>query len=296
MKPPRLFCFGLGYSALTWAMRLKKQGWGVSGTCQSESRLAELQNLGFEALLFDGHDASQIPASALNGVTHVLLSIPPDENGDLVFATCRSMLENLKSLKWFGYLSTTGVYGNRNGGKVDENSVLNPTSKRSQWRMDAEQQWLSLYKQSNFPVHIFRLSGIYGAARSALERVARGKASRIDKPGHLFSRIHVDDIANTLMASTMKPRPGGVYNVCDDSPQQNRTVIEFACQLLNKPLPLLVNYDEAAKTMSSMARSFWLDNRLVDNSLIKSELGVVLEHPDYKAGLRSIFDQMEVSR
>jgi len=295
MKPPRLFCFGLGYSALTWAKRLKKQGWQVAGTCQTETRQAELQNLGIDAVLFDGTDAAQILTSTLTGVTHILLSIPPNENGDLVFNSCRPMLENLPTLKWCGYLSTTGVYGNRDGGKVDETSSLKPTSKRSQWRMGAEQQWLSLWRQTYFPVHIFRLSGIYGPARSALERVARGRASRIDKPGHLFSRIHVGDIANTLMASTKNPRPGGIYNVCDDSPQQNRTVIEYACQLLNKPLPPLLDYDDAVKTMSPMARSFWLDNRLVDNSLIKSELGVNLEFPDYKTGLRSIYATLDVS-
>jgi len=294
VTPPRLFCFGLGYSALNWAKQLRISGWQVSGSCQSRERQAELGKLGFDAVLYNGGHFDEI-SKTLDGITHVLVSVPPDAKGDPVYRNALPWLRQLPDLKWLGYLSTTGVYGNTDGKMVDETAPLNPTSKRSQWRIKAEQQWLDAWRNHGLPVHIFRLSGIYGPGRSPLERVKAGRGRRIELPGHLFSRIHVDDIAAVLSASVNKPRAGAIYNLCDDAPAENSQVIGYACDLLGVTKPPLQSFDEARKTMSPMALSFWNDNRRVDNSRIKSELGVELLYPDYRAGLDQIYASMERS-
>jgi len=192
------------------------------------------------------------------------------------------------TLAWAGYLSTTGVYGDTGGDWVDETSPRNPTSARSRERVAAEDGWLALAGEHGIPAHVFRLAGIYGPGRSALDQVRAGRAKRIAKPGHLFSRIHVDDIARVLKASMTQPRAGGVYNVCDDEPASAADVTLFACELLGVDPPPAIPFDEAAKEMSEMALSFWRDNRRVSNRLIKDELGVALTYPDYRQGLRAV--------
>ena len=166
---------------------------------------------------------------------------------------------------------------------VDESAALNPTSERSRQRVAAEEGWRGL----GLPLHVFRLSGIYGPGRSMLDKVRDGTARRIHRPGHRFSRIHVDDIAAVLRASMARPNPGAIYNVADDVAAA-ADVTEFACRLLAVEPPPIVPFDDAAKDMSPMALSFWQDNRRVDNSRMKSELGVNLAYPDYKAGLKAI--------
>lgn len=194
----------------------------------------------------------------------------------------------LKNIAWVGYLSTTGVYGDTGGATVDESAPLAPTSARSRQRMDAEAAWLRLRRDSDMPVHIFRLAGIYGPGRSALDQARAGAARRIDRPGHLFSRIHVDDIGNVLWASIAKSDPGAVYNVCDDEPAAPADVTAEACRLLGVAPPPLLPFDEAAKDMSEMAKSFWRDNRRVANDRIKRDLGVKLLYPDYRVGLKAV--------
>src|SRR5262249_20681584 len=161
------------------------------------------------------------------------------------------------------YLSTTGVYGDRGGGMVDEASALLPTGPRGRARVAAEQGWLALHRDHGVPVHIFRLAGIYGPGRNALTTVRSGQARRIVKPGQVFSRIHVDDIAAVLRASMSRPRPGAIYNVCDDDPAPPQDVIALACELLNVPPPPEIPYADAEPTMSEMARSFYTDNKRV---------------------------------
>lgn len=285
---PRLFCFGLGYSAAVLALRLKADGWAVAGTCRGEDKRREFEALGIEAFVFDGARPLSDAAGVLAGATHLLSSVPPDEAGDPVLDTVGEALSGLAGQRWVGYLSTTGVYGDTGGAMVDETAPLAPTSARSRRRVAAEAAWQALGREAVWPVHVFRLAGIYGPGRSPLDRVRDGTARRVVKPGHAFGRIHVEDIATVLMASMARPRPGAVYNVCDDEPAPPAEVIEYACRLLDVEPPPPVPFEEAAGGMSPMALSFWRDNRRVDNGRIKSELGVALAYPTYREGLAAI--------
>lgn len=287
-RQPRLFCFGLGYSALRLARALMAEGWTVAGTCQSASRQAELAAEGIDARQFDDERPLADAANAFKGVTHLLNSVPPGDDGDPVLHRHGDAIKGLGTVIWAGYLSSTGVYGDTGGGTVDESSPLNPTSERSQRRLEAEAAWLALAREHGMPVHVFRLAGIYGPGRSALDQVRAGRARRIDKPGHLFSRIHVDDIALVLRASMERPDPGAVYNVADDEPAAAADVTAFACALLEREPPAVISFADAAKEMPPMALGFWRDNRRVSNRRIKEELGVDLAYPDYRAGLRAV--------
>lgn len=287
--PSRLFCFGFGFSARALARRLletqgAEAGWSVAGTTRSTEKAAELRAAGVEAYLF-GRSHPLDPA-ALAGTTHLLVSIAPDEEGDPVLDRHAADIAALPGLRWIGYLSTTGVYGDWQGAEVDETSELRGAKGRNRRRIAAEAAWLALHEEKGLPVHVFRLAGIYGPGRSALDQVRAGHARRIDKPGHLFSRIHVEDIAKTLQASMARPRPGRVYNVCDDTPAAAAEVTAYACDLLGVKPPPLIPLEEAE--MSPMALSFWQDNRLVSNRRLHEELGVTLDYPDYRAGLKAI--------
>jgi len=280
----RLFCFGLGYSAQVLARRLASEGWAVAGTARQAEHAEALQRLGFACTLFD-RERPLAPGS-LEGTSHLLVSVPPDPIGDPVLDAHGSDIAALPGLRWLGYLSTTGVYGDRDGGWVDETSELRPSGERGRRRAAAERGWLALWRDAGVPVHIFRLAGIYGPGRNAFAALRAGTAKRIDKPGQYFSRIHVEDIASVLAASIAQPRPGAVYNVCDDLPAPPQEVVAVAAELLRVASPPLVSLDEAA--LSPMARSFYQDNKRVSNALIKRELGVRLRYPDYIAGLRAL--------
>lgn len=284
---PTLFCFGLGYSALALARRLRAEDWEVAGTCRTPEKRAALAAEGFRVHLFDRSSPLAAPDAALAGASHVLSSVPPDEHGDPVLDHHAADLARCR-LAWAGYLSTTGVYGDRGGGEVDETAETRPSGARGRRRVAAETGWLGLRREHGTPVHVFRLAGIYGPGRSVLDAVRAGRARRIDKPGHLFSRIHVDDIAGVLEASIARPNPGAVYNVCDDDPAAPAEITAYACALLGRTPPPLVPFAEAARDMSPMARSFWDDNRRVSNARIKAELGVTLRYPDYRAGLAAL--------
>ncbi|NQV83104.1 MAG: SDR family oxidoreductase [Rhodospirillales bacterium] len=285
----RLFCFGLGYSAGRLARSLMADGWSVVGTCQSEGRRAELATDGITAHVFDGEAPLADAVGCLAGATHLLSSIPPPRDGggdvgdsDPVLALHGNAIRAAKTLEWIGYLSSTGVYGDTGGGRVDETSPVNPSSERSRMRARAEAEWLSL------GAHAFRLAGIYGPGRSVLDQARAGRARRIEKPGHKFSRIHVDDIAAVVRASMARSEPGAVYNVCDNEAASPAEVNGFAYELLGLAPPPVIAFEDAVKTMSPMGLTFWQDNRLIDNRRIKDELGVQLAYPDYRAGLRAI--------
>ena len=281
----RLFCFGLGYSATRLARRLVAEGWAVAGTCREEEARRALAAQGIEAHLFDRGRPLGDPA-VLAGTTHLLSSVPPDAAGDAVLDHHGADIAALEGLRWAGYLSTTGVYGDRGGGRVDEGSALAPTGARSRRRLAAEAAWRALHRERGTPVHVFRLAGIYGPGRSVLDQVRSGTARRIVKPGHAFSRIHVDDIVAVLRASMARPNPGAVYNVCDDLPAPSAEVVEHACRLLGVAPPPIEPFESA--TLSAISRSFFADNKRVDNARIKRELGVRLRYPDYRAGLAAI--------
>lgn len=285
---PHLFCFGLGYSARVLASLLIREGWLVSGTCREEAGDSRHPLHGVAIHSFDRAHPLADPTAALHGVTDILSSVPPDTDGDPVLDLCQSSILAVDRLRWVGYLSTTGVYGDTGGALVDETSPLQPTSARSQRRVVAEQRWLRLYREHGLPVHVFRLAGIYGPGRNALEQVRADEVRRVHKPGHLFARIHVDDIARILRASMARPNAGSIYNVCDDAPAEQSDVVAFACQLLGKPPPPPMDFADAMARMSPMARSFWRDNRRVDNARLKRELGVKLQYPDYRTGLAAI--------
>lgn len=280
----RLLCFGLGYSARILADRLRREGWGVRGTSRSLEQVAALRAVGYEAHRFDREHP--LPSGAFAGVTHVLVSVPPDETGDPVLDVHAGEIAAIPGLAWLGYLSTTGVYGDRAGGWVEEESELLPTGPRGRRRVMAEAGWLELRRRHGVPVHIFRLAAIYGPCRSPFEALRAGTAKRIAKPGQVFSRIHVDDLASVLIASIERPRSGAIYNVCDDEAAPPETVVAHAADMLGIPPPPLVPFDDAE--LSPMARSFYDDSKRVSNGLIKAELGVKLRYPNYRAGLAAI--------
>lgn len=283
----RLFCFGLGYSALALARRLLGKHWRVAGTCRSAAKADSLRAVGIEPFLFDRNAPLADAAAALAGTTHLLSSVPPDASGDPVVDHHGNDLVRLEGVKWTGYLSTTGVYGDRGGDWVTERDALRPIGPRGRARVAAEEAWLGLGHVGH-KVHVFRLAGIYGPGRSALDTLREGRAKRVVKPGQIFSRIHVDDIATILEASIAKPDAGAVYNVCDDEPAPPQDVIAYAAALLGVPAPPEVPYEEAAKTMSEMARSFYAESKRVSNRRIKDELGVTLAYPDYREGLKAL--------
>lgn len=278
----RFLLFGLGFSGRVVARSLAAQGWTVIATTRSGLWRDRIDaDAGISLYPFDRHHP--LPEALFQGVSHVLSTIPPDDHGDPVLDGIGALLGTLSPV-WAGYFSTTGVYGDHGGGWVDEGTPATPAQERSRRRLAAEQAWLA----SGLPVHLFRLAGIYGPGRSALETVRSGTARRIVKPGQMFSRIHVEDLAQVVLASMAHPRPGVVYNVCDDDAAPPQEVIDHACALLNLPPVPELSWDEALATLSPMALSFFAENKRVRNDLIKTELGVRLRYPSYRDGLASM--------
>ncbi len=290
---PHLFCFGLGYSAARLGRRLIAEGWRVSGTTRSDARAARLRDAGFTVHHFSGdHPLADLNA-AMDGAQIVLISTPPGPDGSYELAAHREQLAELAPhWRWLGYLSTTGVYGDRGGDWIDETTPPAPTTERGRKRLLTEQAWQDFARETGAPLHIFRLPGIYGAGRNALEMLREGKARRIDKPGQVFSRIHVRDLGSVLKASMDKPNPGAIYNVCDDEPAPQHAVIAYAATLLGMAPPPLVPFDDIAAEMTPMARSFYAESKRVRNDRIKQELGVTLEFPTYREGLAAIHARM----
>ena len=211
--------------------------------------------------------------------------MPPDEAGDPVLDCYAKAIAGLGT-EWIGYLSTTGVYGDRAGGWVDEASDLRPAGERGRRRVAAERGWLDLWEQSGRPAHLFRLAGIYGPGRGPFEQVRAGTAKQVIKPGQVFSRIHVHDIVQVLEASMARPNPGAIYNVCDDDPAPPQDVIAEASRLLGLAPPPEIPFETAA--LSPMARSFYEESKRVSNRRIKEELGVRLRYPSYREGLAAL--------
>ena len=295
---PHLFCFGLGYSAQRLAHRLFDEGWRVTGTHRPGEKKTKAVGLGEGEGTLSSMVAS-IPFSrdmALDDfdflfetVTHVLVSIPPDAAGDpVVDIHGADLVRHANHIQWAGYLSTVGVYGDTGGRSVDENAPLLPTQERSRFRALAENRWQNLCALGELPLHVFRLAGIYGPGRSVFDKVRDGTAQRIIKPDHLFSRIHVDDIVKVLLASMNHPDPGAIYNVADDEPAAPSDVAELAAKLLGKTPPTAVTFEEASANMSDMARTFWADNRRINNQRIKEELGIELSYPSFREGLKAV--------
>ena len=275
----RLLSFGHGYSARGLARLLIPQGWTIWGTTRSEEKARALRDEGVIPVMW-GDDLSEVFETA----THLLTSAAPGAGGDPILLEYREQISAMvPQLDWAGYLSTTGVYGDHAGGWVDEDSALTPSTRRGKMRVAAEADWAAI---PDLPLHIFRLAGIYGPGRGPFEKVRAGTARRIIKPGQVFSRIHVDDIAQIVAASIARPDPGAVYNLCDDDPAPPQDVLAHAAELLGLPVPPAVDFDEAE--MSPMARSFYSDSKRVRNDRIKDELGITLHYPDYRSGLAAL--------
>ncbi|MEO0035201.1 MAG: hypothetical protein RLZZ501_1224 [Pseudomonadota bacterium] len=274
----KFLLFGLGYTGRVVARALLERGWRVAGTTRS-GRADRLP--GVEVWPCDR--SRPLPAEALAGVTAVLSTAPPDAAGDPILEAMGPALAALRP-RWVGYLSTTGVYGDHQGGWVDETTPLAPTQERSRQRLAAEQAW----QASGLGPHIFRLAGIYGPGRSALDQVRAGTARRVVKPGQVFSRIHVEDIARAVLASLDHPAPGEIYNLCDDDPAPPQDLIAHAAALLGLAPPPEIPWEQAATTLSPMALGFYADNKRVSNRKMHEALGLTLAYPGYREGLAAI--------
>ena len=275
--------FGHGYTAQALTPYLNEKGWTVFGTSRSKDNFSDIEKSGATPILW-GSDQLR---SVIKEAALVLSSVAPKDGNDPVIQMYgEDLKENSSQIKWAGYLSTIGVYGDTKGEWVNENSPLKPSTNRGIARVSAEKKWL---KNNFLPSHIFRLGGIYGPNRGPFQKVLQGKAVKIIKPGQVFSRMHILDIVQTLLASISQPKPHSIYNLCDDNPAPPQDVLSYAAKLLSVDQPPIVRFEDA--DLSEMARSFYAENKRVSNKLIKSELGVNLTYPDYKEGLENLFDQ-----
>lgn len=282
----KLLSFGHGYSARALS-RILLPDWQIWGTTRTAQKAEILRQEGITPLIW-GADI----APAMEEASHILISAGPDEDGDPVLNRYGDLLrKTLKPGQWVGYLSTTGVYGDHGGDWVDETTPLTPSTRRGQMRVEAEAAWADLADATGAALHIFRLAGIYGPGRGPFAKVRAGTARRIIKPGQVFSRIHVEDIAQILAASIARPNPGAIYNLCDNDPAPPEDVIAHAAALLGLPLPPQEDFETA--DMTPMARSFYAESKRVNNDRIHQELGVELIYPDYRKGLAALLKQGE---
>jgi nucleoside-diphosphate-sugar epimerase len=279
----RLFSFGYGYSAEALALKLSPRLTEIAGTRTNPGAPAEA---GAVLAAYKGDGPSAEVRSLLAGTTHLLVSIPPDLEGDAVLRDFADDIAALPDLQWIGYLSTVGVYGDAKGAWVDEESPIRPLTERSLRRAQAEQAWLDFGAGAGRRVEVFRLAGIYGPARSVIDTLRAGTARRIVKPGQVFNRIHVDDIARVLAAAIDRDTGLGVFNVSDDEPAAPEDVVAYAAEILGLPVPAAVPFDEAG--LSGMAASFWSECKRVKNERIRRNLGVELLYPTYREGLRAL--------
>jgi nucleoside-diphosphate-sugar epimerase len=280
----RLFVFGFGFAAAALARRL--QGWTVAASARTPQDAARLEALGLEAVLAD--DAAGL-AEHLAKAHALLVTAPPTPEGCPGLSALAQPMARARAFPdWTGYLSTTGVYGDRRGGWVFETSRLAAQSVEGARRVRAERDWLEMGHGMGLTVQVFRLPGIYGPGRSAFDRLREGRARRITSPGQVFSRIHVDDLADGLAASIARPRAGGIYNLCDDEPCPNSEVIAYAARLLGLPVPPEIPLEKAR--LPPAAERFYAESKRVSNALAKAELGWRPQYPSYREGLQAVLE------
>jgi nucleoside-diphosphate-sugar epimerase len=281
-----LLIFGFGYTGRALARRLLAKGWTVAATARKAEDRAQIEALGFQAI--DPADPAAM-AKAAGRAQAILVTAPPNEMGCPGLDALAPAIAAAGAFPdWTGYLSTTGVYGDRQGRWVFETSALNAQSIEGARRVAAERDWLQMGRGMGLTVTVFRLPGIYGPGRSPFDRLRQGTARRLVKPGHVFSRIHVDDLAAGLEASIARPRAAGVYNLCDDEPAPAADVTAYAARLLGMEPPPEELYDPAA--LSPAAQRFWAECKRVSNALAKAELGWRPAHPSYREGLKAILE------
>lgn len=281
-----LFCFGLGYTGMAVARRLRAQGWQVSGTTRDLADWGEGAP-GIECVEFTGTGPMRDFAAAVAPATHLLVTIAPGPAGDPVLNCHGSdLLVHAEALERIAYLSTTAVYGDHEGAWIDETTPTAPASPRARQRVAAEDAWRDLAGRQGVALDIFRLSGIYGPGRNQLAAVRSGTAKRINKPGHVFNRIHVEDIATTIAAAFAGAAPGAIYNVADNEPAPPQQVVAFAAKLLGLEPPAEISFADAQ--MTPMARSFYGESKRVSNRAMVERLGVRLAYPTYREGLSAL--------
>jgi nucleoside-diphosphate-sugar epimerase len=281
-----VFVFGLGYSAQHFVRAYRDRFTRIAGTVTTQDKADALVAGGIDARVFAPERTDPAIDHALQAANALLVSIPPDEDGDPVLSRFAGVIADAPRLSWIGYLSTIGVYGDRQGGWVDETTPPNPVSNRSRDRLAAENAWFHLGARCSKAVHVFRIAGIYGPGRNPLKNLADGTAKRVIKPGQVFNRIHVEDIAAVLMASLERPRGGAIYNLADDEPAPASDVVAHAADLAGMPPPPEVPFETAG--LGPMAASFYGESKRVANRLIKDELGVRLRYPTYREGLEAL--------
>lgn len=282
----RLFVFGYGYTARALARLLAPRGWAVAASVRHAAAIPSLAAEGVEAVL--AADAPRL-AAELARADALLVTAPPGPNGcPGLEALVRALATGAAFPDWTGYLSTTGVYGDRQGGWVFETSRLAAQSLEGARRVAAERDWLQVGRGMGLTVTVFRLPGIYGPGRSAFDRLRSGAAKRIALPGHVFSRIHVDDLAAGLACSIARPRAGGIYNLCDDAPAPNSEVVAYAAGLLGMAAP--AETAPAQADLPAAAQRFYAESKRVGNALAKAELGWRPRYPTYREGLRAVLD------
>jgi nucleoside-diphosphate-sugar epimerase len=283
-----LLVFGLGYSASRF-VALHRQHFSTVTATVREMAERRASASGIEIITFDGRRGSPELAQAVHRATHVLVSTPPDEEGDPVLRNLEAEILAAPRLGWIGYLSTVGVYGDFGGGWVDEETPIRPAAPRNRRRAAIEAEWIDLASRRATAVQVFRLSGIYGPGQNAVENMKDGSARRIVKPGQVFNRIHVDDIAGAVLAGMRRPSVGPVINVTDDEPAPPQDVVSYAAELLGLPPPPEIAFDEAP--LSPMGRSFYAENKRVSNRRMRFDLGYGLRFPTYREGLRSFVEK-----
>lgn len=281
-----LICLGLGYTARALCARLDMDHWRISGSARTTDGVSVISDAGHAGLEFSGTCASTEISSGLATCTHLLISTPPGPNGDPVIEWHGAEIAAAPRLAWIGYLSTIGVYGDSRGAWIDETTPTAPASERATRRLDAERQWQVLCETSGKRLQIFRLGGIYGPGRSALDSLREGTARRIVKDGQVFNRIHVDDIAAILQAGIAGGGSSGIYNVVDDEPAPPQDVISLAAHLAGLPTPPEIKFEDAR--LSPMARSFYAENKRVMNARVKAAFDLKLQYPTYREGLEAI--------
>ena len=286
-----LLIFGFGFSGKALAKRLAAKGWSIAATARRDEDRRAAAALGVEA--FDPADADALRQAA-GQARAILVTAPPGQGGcPALQALVPAMAASGAFPDWIGYLSTTGVYGDRHGGWVTEDSALNAQSIEGARRAAAERDWRQIGRGMGLTVAAFRLPGIYGPGRSAFDRLRNGTARRLAMPGHVFSRIHVDDLAAGLEASIARPRPHAVYNLCDDEPASASQVTAFAAALLGVAPPPEEPFDPAR--LSPAALRFYAECKRVSNARAKAELGWRPAYPTYREGLRAILDEERAS-
>ena len=277
----KLLIYGYGYTASYLAESLNAENYLIIGSSREEEKLNS-----------DNKKIKFINNSLVNNyllkddITHILVSVPPNNLGDIFIQNYKDIIIKNKNIEWIGYLSATNVYGDHNGKLVSESSQTKPKTKKGINRLVAEKQWLELISNFNLPIKIFRLAGIYGPNRNIKERMTKGLVKNIFKEGQFFSRIHVDDIANILNLSMNNITKNKIYNLADDFSCNLNVVIDYLCEKNSLIKPEQINFDDMS--LDYKKESFFLENKRVDNSLVKKDLSINLKYPSFKEGYKNL--------